>query len=95
MSENTTPQELRETYEEIFETDNRVKAGRADAVYHVGKLLTGEWSPRFVSDLQAELADATRNDYDAKHHFGYLTAWNTLAGLLKGESLKTIAKNHG
>lgn len=92
---NTTPQELRETYEEIFETDNRVTAGRADALYHTGKLLAGDWSVGLLTDVQNELADTTSPDYDAPYHYGYLTAWNTVAGLVKGEPLKMIAKNHG
>lgn len=91
---NTTPQELNDAYESI-DGGNRTLVGRADAVYHVGKLLAGEWTPEFVSNVQAELADSGQFDYDPHYHFGYLTAWNTLAGLLKGESLKTIAKNHG
>lgn len=95
MAQNTTPQELNDDYEAITESDNRVNVGRADAIYHVGKLLTGDWSPQFVSDVQATLADTSEPDYDASYHFGYLTAWNTLAGLIKGEPLKTIAKNHG
>lgn len=95
MSENTTPQELNEAYEKVTENNNRVNVGRADAVYHVGKLLTGDWSAQFVADIQAELADTKGYDYDAQYHFGYLTAWNTLSGLIKGEPLKTIAKNHG
>lgn len=92
---NTTPQELLEAYEAITESDNRVNVGRADALYHVGKLLTGEWLPEFISDVQAELADTGQFDYDPHYHFGYLTAWNAASGLLKGESLKTIAKSHG
>jgi hypothetical protein len=95
MSENTTPQELNADWEAIAENSNRANAGRGDAVYHVGKLVSGEWSPQFVAELQAGIADTADYDYDAKYHYGYLTAWNTLAGLLKGESLKTIAKNHG
>lgn len=92
---NTTPQELIEAYEAVGETSNRANVGRADAVYHAGKLMTGEWSPEFVSDVQAGLADSNDPDYDPIYHYGYLTAWNTVAGLLKGESLKTIAKAHG
>jgi hypothetical protein len=92
---NTTPEELNEAYEAITESGNRANVGRADAIYHVGKLLSNEWSPEFVDALQQELADSTDSDYDGPYHFGYLTAWNTLAGLLKGEPLKTIAKNHG
>jgi len=92
---NTTPQELNDAYEAVTESDNRVNVGRTDALYHTGKLLSGEWSPEFVRDLQAELADTSDPDYDAKYHFGYLTAWNTVSGLVKGESLKTIAKTHG
>lgn len=95
MSQNTTPQEMNDDYEAISESDNRVNVGRADAIYHVGKLLSNDWSPEFVSDIQAGVADVSGPDYDAPYHFGYLTAWNTLAGLLKGEPLKTIAKNHG
>jgi hypothetical protein len=92
---NTTPQELNEAYEAITASDNRANVGRSDAIYHVGKLMTGDWAPEFVSDLQAGIADTADYDYDARYHYGYLTAWNTVAGLLKGEPLKTIAKNHG
>lgn len=92
---NTTPQELIEIWEDVTETNSRVRVGRADAVYHVGKLLTDEWTPQTVAGIQAELADTEGGDYDAMYHYGYLTAWNTVCGLLKGESLKQIAKNHG
>jgi hypothetical protein len=92
---NTTPQEMLEDYEAVTQSNNRVNVGRADAIYHVGKLLMDEWKPEFVSDVQATLADTSDPDYDAKYHYGYLTAWNTLAGLIKGEPLKTIARNHG
>lgn len=95
MSNNTTPQELIELWEGITEENSRVKVGRADAVYHVGKLLADEWTPQTVAGIQAELADTAGGDYDAQYHYGYLTAWNTVSGLLKGDSLKTIAKNHG
>lgn len=89
---NTTPQELNDAYEGV---STRANVGRADAIYHVGKLLANDWSPEFVSDIQNTLADTTDPDYDAQYHYGYLTAWNTVAGLIKGESLKAIAKNHG
>jgi hypothetical protein len=92
---NTTPQELNDVYESVTENNNRVSVGRADAVYHVGKLLAGAWSPEFLADIQSELADPRQPDYDAKYHFGYLTAWETVSGLLRGEPLKTIARNHG
>lgn len=92
---NTTPQEMLDTYEDATSENIRATVGRTDAVYHVGKLLTGEWSPEFITDIQAELADPNHPEYDIKYHFGYLTAWNTVAGLVKGEPLKTIAKNHG
>lgn len=95
MSENTTPQELNDAYEKVTENNNRANVGRADAIYHVGKLLIGDWKPEFVADIQAGIADTADYDYDARYHYGYLTAWNTLAGLIKGEPLKTIAKNHG
>lgn len=95
MSQNTTPQEMNEAYEKVTENNNRANVGRTDAIYHVGKLMANEWTPEFVADLQAGIADTADYDYDARYHFGYLTAWNTLAGLLKGEPLKTIAKNHG
>lgn len=95
MSQNTTPQEMIEDYEAITESNNRVNVGRADAIYHVGKLLMDEWTPEFLSDVQADLADTSAPDYDAKYHYGYLTGWNTLSGLIKGEPLKTIAKNVG
>lgn len=90
---NTTPDELLEAYEQATEGNNRTTVGRTDAIYHVGKLMTGEWSPEFVSDIQNELADRNGDDYDAKYHYGYLTAWNAVSGLFKGESLKTIAKS--
>lgn len=92
---NTTPQEMIEAYEAIGESDNRVNVGRSDAIYHVGKLMANEWTPAFVADLQAGIADTADYDYDALYHFGYLTAWNTLAGLVKGQRLKAIAKFHG
>lgn len=92
---NTTPQELNDAYEAVGETDNRAIVGRTDAVYHVGKLMTGEWTPQFITDLQNTLADDSDPDYDAKYHYGYLTAWETVSGLIKGESLRTITQNHG
>lgn len=92
---NTTPQELVEAYEAIAESNNRANVGRSDAIYHVGKIMANEWTPEFVADLQAGIADTADYDYDARYHYGYLTAWNTLAGLLKGYSLKDIAKYHG
>lgn len=95
MSENTTPQEMIEDYEAITQSGNRVNVGRADAIYHVGKLLMDEWTPEFLSDVQADLADTSGPNYDGKYHYGYLMAWNTLSGLIKGQPLKTIAKAHG
>lgn len=92
---NTTPQELLEAFDHATGANNRATVGRTDAVYHVGKLLSEEWTPEFLSDVQNTLADASDPDYDPKYHYGYLTAWNTIAGLVKGESLKTIAKSHG
>lgn len=92
---NTTPQDLMDAYEDVTAENNRVTVGRTDALYHAGKMLAGEWSPEFITDIQAELADTASPDYDAKYHYGYLTAWNTVAGLVKGEPLKTIARNHG
>jgi hypothetical protein len=92
---NTTPAELIEAYEEVTESNNRANVGRTDAIYHVGKLMTGEWTPSFVSDVQNEFSNPEDPDYDPFYHYGYLTAWNTVAGLVKGESLKQIAKNHG
>jgi hypothetical protein len=92
---NTTPQEMVEAYEAISESDNRVNVGRADAIYHVGKLMTDEWTPEFVSDVQAGIVDTGQFDYDPHYHYGYLTAWNAMAGLLKGEPLKSIAKENG
>ena len=94
MSQNTTPAELMDLYDDAVNS-SRVTAGRSDAVYHVGKLMTGEWTPEFVTDLQNDLANAADPDYDAKYHYGYLTAWNSVCGLFKGQSLKDIAKYHG
>lgn len=92
---NTTPQEILFDWDSATNSNNRVTIGRTDAIYHVGKLMAEEWTPEFVADLQAGIADTSDPDYDAKYHSGYLTAWNTLAGLIKGEPLKSIAKNHG
>jgi len=92
---NTTPQELFEAFDDATNGGSRTLAGRTDAIVHVGKLFYGEWSPEYVADIQAELADPQVPDYDAQYHYGYLTAWNALVGLTKGESLKMIAKNNG
>lgn len=94
MSQNTTPDELLDLYDDSV-NPSLVIAGRSDAVYHVGKLISGGWTPEFITDLQNELADTTDPGYDAQYHYGYLTAWNSICGLFKGQSLKDIAKYHG
>lgn len=95
MSNNTSPQELLADWEAATESNSRVTIGRCDAIYHVGKIMTGEWTPANVASFQATLADTDDFNYDPMYHYGYLTAWNTVTGLVKGQPLKMIAKLYG
>lgn len=95
MSENTTPAEFMDIYDVTANSGNTADHGRADAVYHIGALMSQSASIGTVQNAQEALADTSDPDYDAKYHYGYLTAWNAICGLVKGDSLKTIAKNYG
>jgi hypothetical protein len=61
--------------------------GRADAIGHVGMMLTGDRSPQFIEGVQSEILD---DEADPGYVKGYIEAWNALAALASGVAMNEL-----
>ena len=82
--------------DEMFDTiewatnGSLIMNGRMDAVAHIGKLVSGEWTPEFLADVQSGHDEYLGEDGD--YIKGYTEAWNALYNLLRGVSIDELHK---
>lgn len=84
-----TPQQVQDSYEWAVNTGPTMN-GRADALAHVSKLTSGEWTPEALTDIQVEILEA--DDADPRYCRGYIEAWNVLTALINGVSIDELHK---
>lgn len=75
----TSPMDMMDSYEACV-NGGEAENGAADAVVHVGYLLTGKWEPEQLGDVQ----DGIFKDTSAEYIEGYRKAWRTLHHILIG-----------
>lgn len=83
-----TPAEVADTLDWAINS-GPVLSGRVDAVAHVAKLIQGEYTPEFLTDVQAQNLDVL-DGADPGYVRGYIDAWNALAALTSGVAIDEL-----
>lgn len=97
MALTHSTQEMSDTLEYATNYGGRL-GGRTDAVAHVTKLLTGEYSPEQLTSIQDEVlsTDAEDPDNDNSAYIkGYEEAWDVLFNLVYGRQPNELHKTLG
>ncbi|QFG12770.1 hypothetical protein PBI_MIMI_296 [Arthrobacter phage Mimi] len=93
MTLTHTPKEMFNNIDYASGRGDRL-SGRVDAVAHVGKLLNGEWTEEFLTDVQAENLQG-EDACDPAYIAGYEEAWNSLFNLIYGLQPNELHKQLG
>jgi hypothetical protein len=80
-----TPQQVQDSYEWAVNT-GPIMNGRADALAHIGKLTSGEWTPEALTGIQADVLE----DADPAYRKGYTEAWNAITALINGVAVDDL-----
>jgi hypothetical protein len=70
-------------------------SGRADALVHVGKLLTGEYTPEQLETIHLSTLSDPEDADNAAYLVGYKEAWDVLFNLVYGKQPNELHKQLG